>query len=522
MGKEEGGGRQQPTPAEGGQGGSGGGGGGGRGRGIGGRCSSWCRGAARPQCVAALLLGAAVALSALFLLPPFAGRRGGAAAPDPGGAFAADIVASFMLQKTASELSGSTSKLEFDIYEEVGIPNSTVAINFLQPLGASNWTYVIFSIIPYPIFSTMSPTWLSILRASFMSLVVEQSKLHLTESLFGNSTNFEVFKFPGGITIIPPQAAFLLQKPYASFNFTLNFPIYKVQEKTNELKHQMKSGLRLNPYENLYIKLTNSKGSTVAPPTIVEVSIVLEVGNHQPSIPRMKQLAQTIANSSSGNLGLNHTVFGRVKQISLSSYLRHSLHSEGGTDAPSPAPMPYQDHPHHHHRRRHHCHRHHHHEHHHHHHNSHEDKKHFAPSPAPVYSPVQQPKYRSPSPSCPYGYTKKPKNKAPVAPTAEPVASNQYYASPATIPCAVPPPSISPSPSVHHSPNNPGRHNSALSPSPALAKPHLHTAPRVHRHHPTPTPAVAPAPHSSYATQRHSCLWQWALALLMCMLMGLP
>lgn len=40
--------------------------------------------------------------------------------------FAADIVASFMLQKTVSELSGSTSKLEFDIYEEIGIPNSTV------------------------------------------------------------------------------------------------------------------------------------------------------------------------------------------------------------------------------------------------------------------------------------------------------------------------------------------------------------------------------------------------------------
>ena len=186
-----------------------------------------------------------------------------------------------MLQKTVSELSGSTSKLEFDIYEEVGIPNSTVShnvvhlcsschaqciqcsimliskfqmivqvvINFLQPLGASNWTYVIFSIIPYPIFSTMSPTWLSILRASFMSLVVEQSKLHLTESLFGSSSTFEVVKFPGGITIIPPQAAFLLQKPYASFNFTLNFPIYKVKEKTNELKHQMKSGIRLNPYE---------------------------------------------------------------------------------------------------------------------------------------------------------------------------------------------------------------------------------------------------------------------------------
>ena len=82
-----------------------------------------------------------------------------------------------------------------------------------------------------------------------MSLVVEQSTLHLTKSLFGNSSFFEVLKFPGGITIIPPQVAFLVQKPYASFNFTLNFPIYKVQNKTNELKDQMKTGLRLNPYE---------------------------------------------------------------------------------------------------------------------------------------------------------------------------------------------------------------------------------------------------------------------------------
>ncbi|KAJ1262629.1 hypothetical protein BS78_09G123400 [Paspalum vaginatum] len=422
-----------------------------------------------------------------------------------------------MLQKTVHELNESTSKLEFDIYEEVGIPNSTVAINFLQPLGASNWTYVIFSIVPYPIYTTISSTWLSILRSSFMSLVVEQSTLHLTESLFGSSSNFEVFKFPGGITIIPPQAAFLLQKPYATFNFTLNFPIYKVQEKTNDLKDQMKSGLRLNTYENLYIKLTNSKGSTVAPPTIVQASVVLEVGNNQPSLPRMKQLAQTIANSSSGNLGLNHSVFGRVKQISLSSYLKHSLHSGSGTDAPSPAPMPYQDHPHRHrHRRRHH---HHHHE-HHHHHSSREEKKHFAPSPAPVHSHVQQPKYRSPSPSCPYENTNKPKNKAPAAPALEPVARNHHYASPGTIPHVVLPPSISPSPSIHHPHNNPRRHNSTPAPFPALANPHLHPVSLVHGHHPGQTPAVAPSPHSSYATRGRSC--HWALALLMCMLLGLP
>lgn len=124
-----------------------------------------------------------------------------------------------------------------------------VAVNFLQPIGAPNWTNVIFNIVPYPKYSSISSMYLSILRASFMSLVVEQSTLHLTESLFGDTSLFEVLKFPGGITIIPPQAAFLLQKPYASFNFTLNFPIYKVQGRMNELKDQMKAGLQLDPYE---------------------------------------------------------------------------------------------------------------------------------------------------------------------------------------------------------------------------------------------------------------------------------
>lgn len=40
--------------------------------------------------------------------------------------FAAAIVASFRLHKTVPELSGNKSQLILDIYEEVGIPNSTV------------------------------------------------------------------------------------------------------------------------------------------------------------------------------------------------------------------------------------------------------------------------------------------------------------------------------------------------------------------------------------------------------------
>uniref|UniRef100_A0A453GKM0 DUF7036 domain-containing protein n=1 Tax=Aegilops tauschii subsp. strangulata TaxID=200361 RepID=A0A453GKM0_AEGTS len=162
-----------------------------------------------------------------------------------------DIVASFRLQKNVSELRGNLSKLVLDIYAEVGVPNSIVAVDLLHPLAGSNWTNVIFSIVPYPKNSTISSMGLSIIRSSFMSLVVRQSTLHLTKSMFGNSSSFEVLKFPGGITIIPPQHAFPPETLHATFNFTLNFPIYKVQDRTDELKDQMKKGLLLNSNEGM-------------------------------------------------------------------------------------------------------------------------------------------------------------------------------------------------------------------------------------------------------------------------------
>ncbi|CAL4959514.1 unnamed protein product [Urochloa decumbens] len=520
MGKDAGEAQQQPPDGAGGGGGRGGGGRGGNG------CRCCCGGTrvVRLQCVAALVLGVAVLLSALFWLPPFAGRGRGAEGADPGDEFGAAIVASFRLHKTVPELSGNKSKLEFDIYEEIGIPNSTVVVNTLHPLDGSNWTNVIFSIVPIPENLTFSSTGLSILRSYFMSLVVRQSTLHLTESLFGNSSSFEVVKFPGGITIIPPQTAFLLQ-PHATFNFTLNYPIYKIQDRTNELKDQMKAGLLLSPYENLYIKLTNSQGSTILPPTIVETSIVREVGNHppsEPSVPRMKQLARTITNSSSssGNLGLNHTVFGKVKQISLSSYLRHSLHSGGGSDAPSPAPM-------------------HHHAHHghHHHHHSPDNNRHLAPAPAPTHFPVPQPRYGAPPPSgCPYSRNK-PKKRGPVTPAAEPAANDHRSAS-----SAPPPHPWSPSP-ASRSKHDPTMHGgSPVPPPPVLPEPPLPTVSFAHAHPPSkhgmrtgPAPSeqrtradpsgmsqMAPAPHSSHGTRTQGDTCRWVLfAFISCILTSL-
>uniref|UniRef100_A0A453GKE5 DUF7036 domain-containing protein n=1 Tax=Aegilops tauschii subsp. strangulata TaxID=200361 RepID=A0A453GKE5_AEGTS len=401
-----------------------------------------------------------------------------------------DIVASFRLQKNVSELRGNLSKLVLDIYAEVGVPNSIVAVDLLHPLAGSNWTNVIFSIVPYPKNSTISSMGLSIIRSSFMSLVVRQSTLHLTKSMFGNSSSFEVLKFPGGITIIPPQHAFPPETLHATFNFTLNFPIYKVQDRTDELKDQMKKGLLLNSNENLYFKLGNLQGSTILPPTIVETYIVRVVGNHQPSVPRMKQLAQTITNSSKGNLGLNHTVFGKVKQISLSSYLNRSLHSRGSSDAPSQAPM--QHHGHHGH---------------HHHHHGHESNRHLAPAPLPVHTP----RYVAPPPSgCPYG--NRAKSRVPVAPAAEPVANDHRF----THPAASPPHPLSPS-SVRHPPRDPNMHSRPPVPSPpVLPEPPLPSVSFSHAHPPSehgtgtgPSAgmSVAPAPHSSNASRRLSCQW---------------
>jgi hypothetical protein len=124
-----------------------------------------------------------------------------------------------------------------------------VSIISLDPAAESNLTTVTFGVWPYPSNFTISPTGLSILRSSLVSLVIHQSILHLTPSLFGNSSSFEILRFPGGITVIPPQTAFVPQKPDGLFNFSLNFPIDVVQDKLSELKAQMKSGLFLNEHE---------------------------------------------------------------------------------------------------------------------------------------------------------------------------------------------------------------------------------------------------------------------------------
>ncbi|XP_059648108.1 uncharacterized protein LOC132294317 [Cornus florida] len=86
---------------------------------------------------------------------------------------------------------------------------------------------------------------------------------------------------------------------------------------------------------NVYVQVTNKNGSTRAPPVTVQASVMSDMGRLLPQ--RLKQLAETIVGSPAKNLGLSNSVFGKVKEIRLSSYLNRTLDA---TPTPSPAPAP--------------------------------------------------------------------------------------------------------------------------------------------------------------------------------------
>ncbi|CAK9165746.1 unnamed protein product [Ilex paraguariensis] len=183
-----------------------------------------------------------------------------------------------MVEKPVSFLEDNILQLEEDIFDEIDVAMTKVEIISLQTLARSNRTEVVFAVDSDGKNPRVSSTAQSLIRAPFESLFIRQSSLRLTASLFGDTFSFEVLKFTGGFTVSPPQSAFLMQKVQILFNFTLNFSIDQIQNNFYELTSQLKSGLHFAPYENLYISLTNLKGSTVAPPTTVQAQVLLAVG----------------------------------------------------------------------------------------------------------------------------------------------------------------------------------------------------------------------------------------------------
>ncbi|XP_022725962.1 probable serine/threonine-protein kinase samkC isoform X2 [Durio zibethinus] len=241
--------------------------------------------------------------------------------------------------KPVSELVQHIKKLESDIYGEIGVPDTKVAILSMHQSGVSNSTDVVFGVLSDPIKSPINPVSLSLLRSSLIQLFLQQSNLTLTTSTFGQPSKFEILKFPGGITINPVQSASIWQITQIQFNFTLYNSISEIEDKLMELKDQLKYGLRLRSFENLFVQLTNKNGSTISAPIIVQASVMSDdFGSLLPQ--RLKLLAQTITDSPAKNLGLNNSVFGKVKSVSLSSYLKDTLHATPPTPSPAPSPGP--------------------------------------------------------------------------------------------------------------------------------------------------------------------------------------
>ncbi|KAK7331634.1 hypothetical protein VNO80_28371 [Phaseolus coccineus] len=248
----------------------------------------------------------------------------------------AAVQTSFRLEKPVSQLIPYVKTLEYDIYGEIALPNTKVAILSMHQSITPNCTDVVFGVLSDPMNGSINPVSLSVLRSSLIELFLKQSNLTLTQSIFGNESIFEILKFPGGLTVVPLQSAYIWQMPEVLFNFTLNNSISEVLENFDDFKDELKFGLHLNSDENVYVQITNENGSTIAPPVVVQASVMPGFGSLLPQ--RLKQLAQTITGSAGKNLGLDNSVFGRVKEVRLSSFLKKKLHTS--SPSPSPAPSP--------------------------------------------------------------------------------------------------------------------------------------------------------------------------------------
>ncbi|KAK7302446.1 hypothetical protein RJT34_13336 [Clitoria ternatea] len=249
----------------------------------------------------------------------------------------ATVQTSFRLEKPVSQLLPYIEVLEYDIYSEIALPNTKVAILSMHQSNTPNFTDVVLGVLSDPMNASINPVSLSVLRSSLVDLFLLQSNLTLTTPIFGHASIFEILKFPGGVTVIPEPSSFW-PIPEILFNFTLNNSISEVLDNFVDFKDELKFGLHLNSDENVFVQITNINGSTVAPPVVVQASVMPGYGNLLPQ--RLKQLAQTISGSAGENLGLDNSVFGKVKEVRLSSFLTDNLHASSPSPSPAPAPAP--------------------------------------------------------------------------------------------------------------------------------------------------------------------------------------
>lgn len=246
----------------------------------------------------------------------------------------AHVQASFRLEKPVSQLILYIERLEDEIFDEISLPNTKVAILSIHQSVAPNWSDVVFGVLYDPMNIPINPVYLSVLKSSLIDLFLQQTNLTLTTSVFGNASLFEILKFPGGLTVIPVQSVSMWQIREVLFNFTLHHSIFEVLDKFDDFEEELKFGLHLKSDENVYVQITNARGSTVACPAVVQASVMRGFESLLPQ--RLKQIAQTVKHTAGNNLGLNNVVFGQVREIRLSSLLKDTLHAYPPAPAPSP------------------------------------------------------------------------------------------------------------------------------------------------------------------------------------------
>ncbi|KAM0829332.1 hypothetical protein ACQ4PT_066949 [Festuca glaucescens] len=298
------------------------------------RCAATIDKALSAKCVAALFLGIGVFLSALFLLLHL---RASGSIPDDPGTLVGGIQASFILSKPPAQLASHVTMLEEEIYHQIGVPNTKVSVS-MQTFSLKDVTYVEFSILPDTINTSISAKSIQVLRKNLIQLTLQQLNLSLTPSAFGDPFCVEVLGFPGGITmeVEHPQQNYTVDPAQPFFSMTLELSIRQLRRLIQKMKKSFGQMLE----QDIYIDLTNKNGSTIAPPATVQVFISPNDSSIYQDPRRLKQLAETIMHSNSRNLGLNASVFGRIKDLKLAPCLQRSVPSFAPSSSPTPIPSP--------------------------------------------------------------------------------------------------------------------------------------------------------------------------------------
>ncbi|KAL1222833.1 hypothetical protein V5N11_022141 [Cardamine amara subsp. amara] len=213
------------------------------------------------RCLIVMVLSLAIVLFAIFWLFP---RR--SPSDNAVKVTAPPIQAYFKLHKPASEVISHKGRLENEIFKSIGLPNINVTILSLKQSGSHDhhFTDVEFAV---DLLNSTDHDSLTSLRSSFVNLFTQTSNLNLTKSSFGKASLFQIL-------------------------FS-----------------------ELEPPESIHFIFKNEQGSTLSPPVTVQVAFVSTMTELlEKRLDHFIQIIQT-----SINLGLDSSVFGQVKSITLST-----------------------------------------------------------------------------------------------------------------------------------------------------------------------------------------------------------